>query len=213
MVTDAEANAVGAVANTTAQAIEVARGLGGYVKDVLGQIPSDLLGIAVGDWVSQQRQRNLARMQAKTRRILEDIDPSRITEPSASVVLPLLRAAADEGREELQALWAALLANSMIDEGKRVRRTFFDAVAKMEPVDARVLDILGRHPACPGGNGAAIEVSLLDAGIARLEATISLDSLSKLGICNGQLPFDSKSIANIIISPFGAGLFQACGVA
>lgn len=212
-MTDAEANAVGAVANTTGQAIEAARGVGGYLKDVLGQIPSDLLGIAGGDWVGQQRLRNLARMQAKTRRILEDIDQSRITEPSASVVLPLLRAAADEAREELQALWAALLANSMIDEGKRVRRTFFDAVAKMEPVDARVLAILGRHPACADGNGRAIEAAILDAGIAPLEVNISLGALENFGISKGILTFRPNIIENIILLPFGIGLLQACIVA
>ncbi len=57
------------------------------------------------------------------------------------MVLPLLKAAVDENRPELQELWAGLLASWFQPEGgQRVRRAFFDTLAKMEPSDARLLD-------------------------------------------------------------------------
>ena len=52
-------------------------------------------------------------------------EPDGISEPSPSVVLQLLEAAMDESREQLQDLWARLLADSMVDGGSKVRHDFF----------------------------------------------------------------------------------------
>lgn len=63
-------------------------------------------------------------------------------EPSVSVVLPMLQTAADEAREELQDLWAALLANAMQKKGASVRRVYFDLVRRFEPADAVLLSVV-----------------------------------------------------------------------
>ena len=121
LLSDDEAQAAKEIAKTGGKLIDSALGVGGFIKDTLGDIPKDMIGLAGGgDWVHEQRRRNIGKMTAKTQRMLEDVAPDRITEPSVSVVIPLLQAAADEGREELQDLWAALLANAMVDGGKRV---------------------------------------------------------------------------------------------
>jgi hypothetical protein len=70
---------------------------------------------------------------------------------SPALALPLFAAARDETREELQELWARLLAAAM-DPSRRslVRREFIEIVKQIEPLDARVLeelrDITGAIP-------------------------------------------------------------------
>ena len=213
MLTDAQANAVAAVANTTGKAVDASRGIGGFLTDTVGSIPSDLLGIAGGDWLHEQRRRNLGRMRAKTERILESIDRSRITEPSASIVVPLLQAAADEKREALQDLWAALLANSMVDGGEKVRRAFFAVVGRMEPLDARLLDMISRHEGEEHSfNSPEIEAEIIDAGLALLEVKISLQCLRQLDLTSGGLHFRSDMKSRLGLSVFGHGLMRACKV-
>jgi hypothetical protein len=68
-------------------------------------------------------------------------DKSRIGEPSRSVLRPLLEAAIDESREQLQDLWARMLANSMIDGGSKVRNDFFTTLKGLELLDVAVLDL------------------------------------------------------------------------
>jgi Abortive infection alpha len=54
--------------------------------------------------------------------------------------IPLLRAAYDEGRPELQDIWAALIAAAMDPERMgRVRISFIDTLKRFDPLDARVL--------------------------------------------------------------------------
>jgi Abortive infection alpha len=144
-LSDDEAKAVTEVAKTGGKIIDAGIGIGSFIRGTLGTIPEDLIGIAGGDWLHQKRRRNLAKIEAETEKLLEGVALERISEPSVSVVVPLLEAAADEAREELQNLWAALLAKAMIDGGKRVRRAFFEIVRRMEPTDAIVLHLIGAH--------------------------------------------------------------------
>ena len=145
-----EAKAVEAVAKTGQELIKAAGGLGSWLADVVGNVPHDLLGILGGDWISHVRIRNLYRMQVKTAQLLEGVATLRLNDPSPSLVLPLLRTASDETRESLQDLWAALLANTMLDNGQRVRRAFFDVLAQLEPSDAVFLKRMHQMSAAAG---------------------------------------------------------------
>jgi hypothetical protein len=143
-----EARAVTEVAKTAGEIVKAAGGFGAYLAKVVGSVPEDLLGLGVGDWLHHKRLRHIAVLEDNTARLIESIaaaHPERLSEPSPSVLIPLLQAAVDEGRPELQALWAALLANAMLDGGKKVRRDYFEAVRQMEPVDALVLDVIARR--------------------------------------------------------------------
>ncbi len=70
------------------------------------------------------------------------IPEERHTKQSPAIVIPLLDAAMKESRPELQELWAALLANAQLDGSVKVRREYIDAVARFEPLDAAVLQII-----------------------------------------------------------------------
>jgi hypothetical protein len=104
-------------------------------------------------------------------------------QPSMSVALPLLIAAADESRDELQDLWARLLAAATDPErAKFFRIRFIEAAKKMDPLDAAVL----QQVASPGGNGAVTgQIRNNIAGalqVSRDEVDISIDNLVNLGL-------------------------------
>lgn len=135
--TEATANAAAEAAKLGSKALDVTSDFGGYISRTLGTIPEDALGLLGGDWLHEKRRRNLAEMKARTVEILTKTGTQEISEPSPSIVIPLLAAAADESRPELQDLWAALLATALqAGGGHRMRRAYFDTLSKMEPVDA-----------------------------------------------------------------------------
>ena len=210
-----EAQAVAEIAKTAGEAIQAAGGLGSYFARVFASIPDNLLGLLVGDWLEHKRRRNLAVLEANTARILADVPPERLAEPSPSVLIPLVQAAIDESRTELQELWAALLANSMLDGGRKVRRDYFEAVKQMEPSDALLLDIISRRrqsledAMVPlDANGFVIRSNniarkLAERGVSANEQLISVAKLQNLNYVNS---------TGIGLTAFGWGLVDACRV-
>jgi len=211
ILSDEEAKAI---AKVTVRAIDVITGAGtALVNGTVGNISEAVLGLAGGDWVQEARKRNRATMQAKTARLLDSIDRERLGAPSVNVVVPLLDAAANESREELQNLWAALLANAMLGGGQKVRRDYFEALRKMETADAILLEIYGRTPKGERlGRGlqevvddlwGAIVPVALKAGLSVAECQISAQALIQSGCVE---------VNYWGLTPFGRGLLDACQV-
>jgi hypothetical protein len=113
------------------------------------------------------------------RTVLSRSAMSKPIPPSLSVTLPLFRDAADESREELQELWARLLAAAMDpSRADRVRARFFDALQKLDPLDARVLACLhGRGGGAYEGQRNEMAGEL---GISRDEVEVSLANLRRV---------------------------------
>jgi len=127
-----QASAIQELAETTGTAMELVEKAGAYIGWVLGTAPADLAGVLGGDWLAQVRIRSLARYKERTEEILKARGVTDATPVSPSLTVPLLRAAADETRGELQELWARLLAAAM--DAKRsnsVRRSFINTVATL----------------------------------------------------------------------------------
>lgn len=210
ILSDGEAKAVVAGAKPVDTALQLFGSVGTYLKDTLGTIPSDLLGISGGDWLHEQRARNLASMQAKTERHLEKVARERLQEPSVSLVLPLMQAAADERQEQLQELWAALLANAMVDDGRKVRRAFFDVVRQMDPADVLVLREVPQVEMppnlfdSPGTRRTKLAEQLVSA-LSEDEVFMSSDNLVRLGCITSNPNFFE-------LTALGRGLLKACTV-
>jgi hypothetical protein len=207
MVSDETARA-GAVAitetaKTAGKLIDATVGFGGWVKQTLGTIPEDVLGLVGGDWLHQKRKRNLRELEAKTSEILLSIGAGPPFEPSPSIVVPLLVGAADESRPELQDLWAALLASALQpDGGNRVRRAFFDTLKAMEPDDARLLRALASF-----GLGASIGIETenrvaSDLGLIGTGALVGWEALMKLGLVRTSM--DKQ------LTAYGQEFWRAC---
>jgi hypothetical protein len=136
--------AVQEVAKTAGKVIDLTSDLGAYLGKVVGGVPSDLVGLLGGDYVGQLRIRNLDKCVRKTKKIIEERNTE--TEPvSLTIAVPILKAAENESREELQNLWARLLANAM--DSKRsatVRLEFIQIIQQLNPLDAMILDHLNQ---------------------------------------------------------------------
>jgi hypothetical protein len=204
-LSDEEAKAAQEIAKTTGEIVRSADGIGSYLARVVGSIPENLLGLAAGDWLDHKRRRHLAVLEANTARILESISTDLLTEPSPSILIPLLKAAVDEGREELQQIWAALLANAMADGGRKVRRDYFGAVSQMEPSDALVLEIYSRRrgPFATPADLAFIDDEFRRLNVTRIEQGIACRTLYRLGCLGNDDNF-------AVLTDFGHGLMDAC---
>jgi hypothetical protein len=109
------------------------------VKDAANPI-ADVYGLIIGDHVHAARHRRLDAITRKTKKILRDRDLAETAEIAEQIAIPLLEAAQGEPREEMQDLWARLLANAM-DPNKRndVRPEFIRTLKSLEPLDALLL--------------------------------------------------------------------------
>jgi hypothetical protein len=109
----------------------------------IGPAIGNIYGLLIGDTVAAARNRRLDKTARKTKKILHDRDVREQQELPEDIAIPLLEAAQGEPREELQDLWARLLANAMDPSRSRnVRPEFIRLVQKLEPIDARMLEFL-----------------------------------------------------------------------
>ena len=145
------------------------------------------------------------RRQQPTTRILEGIAAERLVEPSPTVLIPLSQAAVDEGRPELQAMWAALMANAMVDGGKWVRRDYFAVLRQLEPPDVLVIDMVRRQPehaVIDNARRAFLDSEIERLGLPDAELWISIQKLRRLE-CLGPTWLGD-------LTHFARGLMTAC---
>jgi hypothetical protein len=112
---------------------------GGWVADVLGDAPKDVVGLLFSDKVKVLRAERAAKLLAGAKKRLADRG-IEAEPPSLKLAIPILAAAADENRDELRDLWERLLAAAM-DPNRQgaFRQNFITIVKEMDPFDALVL--------------------------------------------------------------------------
>jgi len=184
--------------------------LGGYLADVAGRGPHDFVGVVIGDWLAHVRVRRWTKLQADTKRILEE---RGVKEPyeeiSPSIAVPLLEAAVDETREELAELWAKLLAAASDPSRKnRVRSSLIATLKQMDPLDAKVLDALNKaYPAGFGQGSNARDQLTKSLAAAQDDILVSFARLEQLQ-CVGFAEGDRRML-NPVIAPLGRLLMFA----
>ncbi|WOH78268.1 Abi-alpha family protein [Bradyrhizobium sp. BEA-2-5] len=106
----------------------------------VGPAIGNIYGLLIGDSIAAARQRRLDAITRKTEKILRDRNINERVEAPESIAIPLLEAAQGEPREEMQELWARLLANAL-DPGRAhdVRPEFIETLKKLHPLDAAIL--------------------------------------------------------------------------
>jgi len=192
------------------KAIEEAAKTGGKALDILDKA-SPAIGTVynwmIGDRVTAARERNLDSFQRKTRRIIEERNIADKQPLPESLALPLLEAAQGETREEIQDLYAALLANAMDpDFTNDVRPAFVETVKALEPFDAKILVLVPELAELSGqyqGKARYSEVVSRLPGKRPTTIQLSIDHLVRLGC-----------IANagglINLTAYGTELLNAC---
>lgn len=112
-ITDAQAKALQELAKAAQEgskaaqeALKALQGFGSFLRETFGTVPEDVVALLGGNWLKVRRAEQLVRMLEKARARLR---ARKVTPewPSPSLLLPLLIAAADESRDELQDIWAS----------------------------------------------------------------------------------------------------------
>ena len=158
---------------------------------------------ARGDWLGQVRIRNFARLNDRTEEILRFRGVAETAAVSPSLAVPLLRAAADENREE--ELWARMIATAMDpNRSNRVRRSFIETVARFDPLDAMILLKLYETPGTLSPNPRDFLASQLAVSSREIQVSVQhLDDLKCVRLPN------IGDTANFILTPYGSELVFA----
>jgi hypothetical protein len=175
------------------------------VKDAAGPI-ADIYGLVIGDHIGAARSRRLDKMMRKTKKILKDRDLAETAEVAEQIAIPLLEAAQREPRDEMQELWARLLANAM-DPSRSgdVRPEFIDALRGFHPIDAVVLEAVKKsNNDTPMPGGLSQQINLRASSVA-----VSMSNLASLKCLN---EFPSQHGAYFRLTPFGSELLLACSL-
>jgi hypothetical protein len=179
--------------------------LAAYAARVLGTVPEDAVGLVTGDPLRLVRTAIAAQYDKLLTKLLAERGVKNPQPVSPALAIPLLRAAYDENRCELQDLWARLLAAAMDpSRAASVRQSFIAAVAQLDPLDARVLVWM------PSYSGPDI-VNLADKACKELSAghdeiQISFVNLAKVGCIYDE----ARRWQHPILLPFGRKLLSAC---
>jgi Abortive infection alpha len=181
------------------------RNFGGWLADFLGDIPKDLAGLIFGDKLKVQRVENLFRIWEKAKERLSEQGIEVPGPVNRKLALPILAAAADENSDELQDLWARLLAAAMNpDQSKQGRLGFIDALKTLDPLDARVLKRFRNYGTLKIEGRDEIAEGL---GVSPDQVDLSLQNLFKanfLGPRNPNLNLSAFQIpTDMVLTPFG----------
>jgi len=132
-----------ATTQATAKAVEESAKTAGKALDtlnkVIGDVPSDLVGVLGGAWLYEQHICIKDKLRRRTEQLLRERDVQELAEVSPNIAIALISGAREEADEELAELWARLLANALDPNLGNVRHSFIDAVKKMDSLDALVL--------------------------------------------------------------------------
>jgi hypothetical protein len=131
--------AIEETAKAVSNSVDLVREGGRAIGPAIGNI----YGLLIGDKVSAARVRRLDEITRKTEQILRDRDVKERQELPEDIAIPLLEAAQGESREELQDVWARLLANAMDPERAHdVLPEFITTVSRLQPIDVLMLQIV-----------------------------------------------------------------------
>jgi len=173
-------------------------------------VVQDAIGLAGGDWLSEMRTRNRKKLEEKTKRICEERGVEQLDEPNPTTIAPIITAAQDESREELQDIWAKLLA-AALDPGRnrRFRREFTESVKRFEPSDALVLIELDRENV-HGTHANHVKAISLRTGLSHNQIAVSFRNLINCGCFMRSPGVEGQQfpIHGVFVSPLGHELLE-----
>jgi hypothetical protein len=161
------------------EALKTLQGFGGFLRETLGTVPADVVGLLGGDYLKVRRAENLAKIIERAKKRLEQRQ-TKTEPPALPLLLPMLTAAADEDRDELQWIWAGLL-EAAADPSRRTafRLKFIEIAKQLDPLDVKVLNALA---AGTGFLDPDVRQTLAKQGLNSDEIQISATNLLSLGL-------------------------------
>ena len=192
--------------------VEAGSDLAKYAGRVLGTVPEDLVGLAIGDRLRIKRVENATRILREAEARLDARKVERREEINTKLIAPLLEAVSEESDKTLQELWAQLLANAMDpSSGVSLQRVLIETLRQFEPIDAVVLG----HYATVGGGKTQNPSDVAKALNRRpTECAVSIKRLEGLGCFNELSTTSARRRPGLhseyLISPLGTELCRAC---
>jgi len=223
-----EAEAAKEIAVTTGKVIDAGVKLGGFFRLVLGDAAIELGG-AVKDWATYFRYNNLLKIQDKVFKLHKKrkIEGKTIVIPPRYAI-PLIQNASQEDNDDIQSLWAGLVANSTDPDKKlNVQKIYIEILSSLEPIDVQIMLYFSKQgwhlfSEVPGG-GITIEKLLSELNLLENDIVISLQNLHRLGclIADFEPTWNDigKSSFGALVknkkttfrpSPLGFSLLEAC---
>ena len=203
-VTDAQAEAVTALANFGTTVVSQGSLLARYAGRIFGTLPEDMVGLVLGEPIHAARTiiarelDHLVTMHQERR----GFTPQPV---SPSVAIPLIQAAYDESRPELQELWAALIAAAMDPaRSSRVRLRFIETVKQFDPLDALLLRQVPIEFTNLEPSAAAFFAKALSADVG--EVVLSMENLERLGCAKT----NDRNLRYFVATALGRELLRAC---
>jgi Abortive infection alpha len=197
---DEQSKAIQEGSKAIQEALKTLQGIGGFLRETFGTVPEDIVGLLGGDWLRVRRTENLFRMFQKARERLKARGVEMEEPASLSITLPIFVAAAEESRDELQDLWARLLA-AAADPSRagHFRLRFIEATKRMDPLDAAVLS---RSQQEQGVSGTRLNTLATELSVSRDQIDVSCDNLKKLELFRGNETTNH-------LTPFGREFLRA----
>jgi hypothetical protein len=205
-VTEEQAKAVQKLADFGTTVVGETGQLARYIGRVLGTAPEDAVGLVIGDPLHTIRTAAALKYDEWITRLHRNrgVTPEPV---SPSLAIPLLRAAYDESRPELQELWAQLIAAAMDPQrANRVRRSFIDTVQRLDPLDALVLKELGVGAAGPRSVSNPLDFLTQQLKVSADEIEVSTINLHDLRCVNTAGSADPS----FQLTAYGRELVRAC---
>ena len=212
-------NDVQEVAKTADHALQVTERFGDFISRIIGGSLEQAAGI-FEDKLKYHRWERQLRFMDRVNEVLADRrHPSSSRHVPLNVAIPIFEAASLEENDDLQDLWARLLANAAnADSGSEVRRGFVTILQDFGHMEARLLQAI--HDAPTLGNGVPTK-GLPDEylqpgekeepGLPPEPVQIGLWNLMRLGCIDSAGTWDSLTgIRRVQLTALGKALLNAC---
>jgi hypothetical protein len=223
------AKATQEVAKTARTGIEAFQNVGGFLARVLGEPIETAVGI-VSDRLRFTRAERLLRLEARYDEAVLRLRIDSASQPvPPKIALPIIESASLESDDELQDLWANLLASAHLPNVS-VRSAFIDILRQLEVVDVHILAYVAsttakRYPWGPTPlSGHEVMQGLR---ISQQDYQCAVDNLIRVR-CVAPHVEDVKIVSDdswysnqvsrsfgydlIIITPLGRHFLRACGL-
>lgn len=143
------AKAAKAVADATGKGIDAARDAGGFFARLFGNGLENAVGLHWSDRVTARRieatiydWERLTTLMHNTTKRLEALGITNLRHVAPKVALPLLEYATVEHEEDLQTLWANLLATGLDADADEIERKYVTTLGEMTGADAQALAVI-----------------------------------------------------------------------
>lgn len=176
------AKAVQEVAKATSNAIDKTSEISKFISQIIGPAIQDL-GDIVKQYTEHWKIRNALHLRDKLNRILVERGNPEVFSLPLRIGLPLLGAALSEDDENLQTLWANLLASALTKSDRTgSTKSFVEVLRQIDIVDAEFLHVLYlmhlRAMARPDQSTYFNDSRRFDV----IQISVALNNLERLGI-------------------------------